>query len=177
MRATKSEQKPPPNIMSVAAYAKLRGVTQRTIRYQIDKGVIAVVPGRVDTIDANQADEAWWIQRSARAIVNSEAGQRNAQAKLADAGVRVRLARHRFETTRERFIDRNDTLAQIAEETELFLTELQEIPMQQQNHKMLMDELGIDQPTARTILARFVTLIVSEVGDLQSAGMGLVNFV
>jgi hypothetical protein len=159
------------NIMSVAAYAKLRGVAERTIRYQIEKNVIEVLPdGR---IDAEQADEAWWIQRNARSTLNSEAGRRNAQAKLIDARVRVRLARYRLEEMRDRFIDRADTLAQIAAETETFVAELQAIPPTHETGLAL--DLHIEERVARVILERFVGLIVGEIGDLETSGAALVD--
>jgi hypothetical protein len=162
-----------PDIMPVAQYARMRGVSERTIRYQIEQGRIETLPdGRIDAV---QADESWWIRRNARSTMQGEAGRRNAQAKLIDAGVRIRLARHQLEAMRERYIDRSETSMQIANEIQAFVSELHTLPISKQYQRALAADLRVTQAAARRILERFVTLILSEIGDLEAAGQKLTD--
>ena len=56
-----------------------------------------------------------------------------------------------------------------------FVSELHTLPISKQYQRALAADLRVTQAAARRILERFVTLILSEIGDLEAAGQKLTD--
>jgi hypothetical protein len=150
--------------MSIAQYAKTRGADRKSIRRQIQKGVITLLNGR---IDPEQADASWGRIRRARiAVQDSDDGKRSANAKIAAAVAKLRLAKDRFEAARERYVDRDEAVRVAGVETDYVLAALRAAPAR--HAAAFAQGLAIEPRVARRILTRFVAAVVSEIGDLRA---------
>ena len=151
--------------MSIHQYAAYARADRKTIRYQIQKGVIQLdASGRINPI---QADASWGRARLARSVKpDSDAGQRSATARVAAGLGRLRLAKDRLDVDRERYIERAEALRYSANEADFFIAEIRRWP--RRHAAAFAEQLGIDPSDARRILTRFVDALVTEVGDLRA---------
>lgn len=150
--------------ISIPAYAKLYNVTPKTIRNQIDLGLIRRIARGM--IDREQADRAWASQRRARVTDQgeSDAGRRSAQAKIAGGIAKLRLIRHRFERLQASHVDHKEKLQDVLGDVEIILAALRDLPKTEA--ETVAAELGIDPAVAADLLAEFTDLVLGELGDL-----------
>jgi len=149
--------------MSLRAYAKARGVGLRAIQYQVEQGTIQLVNGKVDP---EQADASWGEIRRARMEVQADdAGRRSARAKVAVAMAKLRLTKEEYETVRERYVDRAEAIETGWREADYIITSLQNVPLAYA--ESFATRLAIDPDVARQILARFIALVLGELGDIR----------
>ncbi len=151
-------------LMTVASYATLHGVTAHAIYNQINAGVIKLVGKGV--IDREQADESWGKLRRVRVAANddSDLGRRTAQAKIAGGIAKLRLVRHRLERLQARYVDRKASVADLTADIETLLTELKALPAAEA--ATVADQLGIEPGAARDLLEQFIDLALGELGDI-----------
>lgn len=150
--------------MSLREYARTRGVALRAIQQHVESGTIRLVDGRVDP---EQADASWGAIRRARmSVQDDDAGRRSARAKIAVAVARLRLLKECFETARERFVDRAESIETAGSEADYVLDALR-ASTNGPAAEAFAAELGIELAVARQILDRFVGLALAEVGDLR----------
>src|SRR5215471_18728545 len=105
--------------MSIKGYARLRGVDPKAIRRAIATGVITVDGN--GKLDVAQADRAWASTRRASRMgryQHSDAGTRSARSKIVVALAKLRLAKQRYETMRELYVDREAALELAAKEAD-----------------------------------------------------------
>jgi hypothetical protein len=151
--------------MSLREYARTRGVAQRAIQQQVEAGTIRLVNGRVDPM---QADNSWGLIRRASPLgqhQNDDAGRRSARAKIAVAVARLRLFRERYDRARDRYVDRAEAIEVARSEADYVLDALSAAPAARV--EAFAAELAIEPVVARRILDRFVSLALSEIGDLR----------
>lgn len=151
-------------------YARSRGVARRAIQQQVVTGVIQLFDGKIDPA---QADASWGvIRRGSRGLVNvqpNEAGQRSAKAKVAITLAKLRLVKQRYETEREKFVDRALAVTTGEQEAVYVLDGLRAAPASYA--PSLAAEMGIPLETAQRVLDRFIGLTLVEIGDLPRAAM------
>jgi len=156
--------------MGLREYARSRGVSHSTIHRAIQKRVIVLdAEGRIDPV---QADATWGQIRRTREVDTEKAdaeSRRNASAKVAAAAAKLRLAKHRFDGEQSRYVDRVDALKIGAYEAEYFLAALRAAPDVHAGHFIAM--LDVDPAVGRQILARFVEVVLTEVGDLRDEAL------
>ena len=153
--------------MSIKGYARLRGVDPKAIRRAIATGVITVDGN--GKLDVAQADRAWASTRRASRMgqhQHSDAGTRSARSKIVVALAKLRLAKQRYETMRELYVDREAALELAAKEADLVLAFFRGAPAAYA--EQFASELGIDVAQALRILDRFMTLALEEIGDLKA---------
>jgi hypothetical protein len=151
-------------LVSLAHYARTRGIDESAIRQQIRKGVIKRIHG---LIDEAQADEAWAaIRRAQMAAQNDDGGRRSAHAKIVGAVADLRLDKDRFEARRERYVDRAEAIRQGTEDVQAFLRALRQIP--ERRAEMVAARLGISPVRAALLLQTFVNQAITELGDLRA---------
>jgi hypothetical protein len=149
--------------MSLREYARTRGVAQRAIQQQVEAGTIRLVNGRVDPV---QADNSWGLIRRARmSVQDDDAGRRSARAKIAVAVARLRLFRERYDRARDRYVDRAEAIEVARSEADYVLDALSAAPAARV--EAFAAALAIEPAIARRILDRFVSLALSEIGDLR----------
>ncbi len=150
--------------ISIAEYARLHGVSERTIYNQINTGVIKQL-GR-GIIDREQADRSWASLRRVRVTDQDEndAGRRSAQAKIAGGVAKLRLIRHRFERLQARHLDRKEAMQDMLADVEAMLAELRRLATTEA--EPVAAALGIDTAVAADLLAEFTDLVLAELGDL-----------
>jgi hypothetical protein len=160
--------------MSVAGYAKSRGVTEEAIRQQIRAGIIGLVArGRVDI---EQADRAWFgIRRSRVAVQRDDTGTRAAAAKIAAAFAKLRLTKDQLEAARERYVERKDAIERARIDSAAFLAALQQIPTERATERAELADL--DPAVARHLLERFILSAISELGDVAGEVAELIRAV
>src|SRR5580704_6166918 len=99
--------------MSIREYSRTRGADRNSVRHAISTGLIVVDEDGL--IDSAQADASWGAVRRSPYLVRSatrtgeqdgETAARSARAKLAIGLARLRLLKQRYETMREKFVDR-----------------------------------------------------------------------
>lgn len=150
-------------LVSLAHYARTRGIDESAIRQQIRKGVIKRIHG---LIDEAQADEAWAaVRRAQMAAQDNEGGRRSAHAKIVGAVADLRLDKDRFEARRERYVDRTEAIRKGTEDVGVFLEALRRIP--ERRAGMVAARLGISPVRAAALLRTFIDLAVVELGDLR----------
>ncbi len=157
--------------MSIREYSRTRGADRNSVRHAISTGLIMVDDDGL--IDSAQADASWGAVRRSPYLVrsptrtagqDSEAAQRSAKAKVAIALARLRLLKQRFETERERYVDRAEAVAVGEQEANYVLDGLRAAPGSYA--PTLAEEMGIPLETAQRILDRFIGLTLVEIGDL-----------
>jgi hypothetical protein len=151
-------------LLSMEEYARSRGVARRAIQNQVVTGVIKLFDGKVDP---EQADNSWGVaRRASRGIVHihDDAGARSAKAKVAVALGRLRLAKQRVDTLRERYVDRAEAVAVGESEAVYVVDALRAAPAAYA--PTLAEEMGIPPDSALRILDRFIGLTLVEIGDL-----------
>jgi hypothetical protein len=156
--------------MSIREYSRTRGADRNSVRHAISTGMIMVDDDGL--IDSAQADASWGAVRRSPYLVRSpsrtgqdtEAGQRSALAKVAIALARLRLLKQRFETERERYVDRAEAVAVGEQEATYVLDALRAAPASYA--PTLAQEMGIPLEAAQRILDRFIGLTLVEIGDL-----------
>jgi hypothetical protein len=150
--------------VTVTEYARSRGVGRRAIQQQVESGVIRLVNGRVDPI---QADSSWGVsRRGSRGIIhqNDDIGRRSARAKVALTLARLRMLKHRYAEMRESYVDRAEAVKQGEAEARYVLDGLKAAPAAYA--ETLAAELAISPEKARRILDRFIAACLIEIGDL-----------
>ncbi len=152
--------------ISISAYAKLHGVTEQTIRDQINAGVIKRIARGV--IDREQADRSWASLRRVHVTDHdeSDAGRQSARAKIAGGIAKLRLIRHRFERVQSRHLDRKEALQDMLADVEVMLAELRQLAITET--APVAAALGIDTAVAADLLAEFTDLALGELGDLAA---------
>jgi hypothetical protein len=152
--------------MSIHQYAAYARADRKTIRHQIQKGVIKLdAHGRIDPA---QADASWGRVRRpqiARGLADDD-GRRSARARVAAGLGRLRLAKDRLDGERERYIERSDAIRYGANEADFFIAELRRWP--RRHAVAFAAQLGIDPVIARRLLTAFVKSLITEVGDLRA---------
>ena len=151
-------------LITVANYAKLHGVTPQAIYNQINAGIIKQLAP--NTIDREQADRAWASQRRVRVTDDgeSDAGRRSAQAKIAGGVAKLRLIRHRYERLQASHVDYKEKLQDVLGDVEIILAALRDLPKTEA--EAVATALGIDPAIAADLLAEFTDLVLGELGDL-----------
>jgi hypothetical protein len=150
--------------VTLEEYARTRGVARRAIQFQVEKGVIEVVDGRIDPA---QADASWGAIRRASRLgqhQRNEAGERSAKAKVAVTLAKLRLSKQRFETVRDRYVDRAEAIAVGESEARFVVEALRASPAGYAD--TLAAELDVTPEVAAYVLDRFIGLILGEIGDL-----------
>jgi hypothetical protein len=153
--------------VSITAYAASRNADRQAIRRAINNGVITLVDGR---IDPDQADAAWASTRRASRLghhQNDEAGRRSAMSKIAVTLAKLRLVKQKYETLRERYVDRAEAVAVGGQEASYVIQSLKDAPGAYA--PTLAAEMGIPLEAAERILGRFINLVLVEIGDLPRA--------
>lgn|SRR5262245_56003033 len=151
-------------LISLREYARRRGVALQAIQRHVASGVIQLVNGKVDPV---QADNSWGLIRRARtAHQDDEAGQRSARSKVVVALAKLRLLKQSFETKRELYVDREAALELAAKEADLVLDFFRAAPAAYA--EIFATELCIDVTQALRILDKFMTLALEEIGDLKA---------
>lgn len=151
-------------LMSMEQYANSRGVGRRAIQLQVINGVIKLIDGKVDPV---QADESWGVaRRASRGAIHQQddAGRRSAQAKVAVTLGRLRLLRQRLEMMREKYVDRAEAVAVGESEAVYVLDSLRAAPAGYA--ETLAEEMDISPEQARRILEHFIAAVLIEIGDL-----------
>lgn len=155
--------------MSVKGYARARGADPKTIRRKIAEGVIARDADGL--IDPEQADAAWASTRQApRQHINGEAGAQAATARIAAAASKLRLMQQRFEQEDGRYTDRA-AAAIVARCEARYALDVMHAAPDSAAADAFARSLGIDTGIARTILRKFIALVLAEVGDLEAQAM------
>jgi hypothetical protein len=153
--------------MSARGYARSRGIDERQVRRKISEGAI--------TRDANgqvneaQADAALLsIRRGSRLGVHQldDAGRRSARAKIAMTVAKLRFAKERFDTAREQLVDRAEAIEVAGREADYVIEALRAAP-NSLAAEAFAAEIAIEPAVAQAILERFVSLTLSEIGDLR----------
>jgi hypothetical protein len=155
--------------VTLEEYARTRGVARRAIQTQVEKGVIEVINGRIDPA---QADASWGAIRRASRLgqhTRNEAGERSAKAKVAVTLAKLRLTKQRVDLVRERYVDRAEAIAVGASEARFVLDALSSAPAGYAD--TLAAEMGIPRAQALSILERFTSLTLTEIGDLPRQAM------
>src|SRR5262245_47610330 len=94
--------------LSLRQYAKTRGVALRAIQQAVEAGTVRLVDGRMDP---EQADNSWGVSRRGRmGVQDDDVGRRSARAKIAVTLAKLRLVKERYETARERYVDRGEAI-------------------------------------------------------------------
>jgi hypothetical protein len=156
--------------MSIRGFAKSRGVAPKTIRRAVQKRLIVLDAN--GQIDPAQADATWGRLRRVREIEGERANEdsrRNTSARIAAAAAKLRLAKHRFDGERERYVDRVDAMRVGVYEAEYFLAAFAAAPAV--HEQRFIEQLGVDPALARVILARFTAVALTEVGDLRDEAL------
>jgi hypothetical protein len=96
---------------------------------------------------------------------DDDAGRRSARAKIAVTLAKFRLAKERFETVRDTFVDRDEAIAVARADADFVIQGLRAAPATQA--AAFANELGIDAGTARAILEQFIALALAEIGDYK----------
>jgi hypothetical protein len=152
--------------MSVRAYARARGADDHAVRRAVAAGIIQRdADGKIDEA---QADAAWAsVRRASRLGANQldDAGRRSARAKIAVAVAKFRFVKERYETARERYIDRAEFIEAAGSEADYVLDALRAAPATYA--ATFAAELSIEPAVARAILDEFVSLALAEIGDLR----------
>jgi len=132
--------------MTVAQYAKSRGVAPRAIEEQIEKGNIRLRKGR---IDPRQADNAYAPSRS-MISGRDDPGQRSARSKIAVTRGTLAQEREQLQALGARYGRHDDAL-------ELAHSRADEVTSG-------LRALAKDDP----LFARFVELVLDDLGDLRA---------
>jgi hypothetical protein len=155
--------------MPLKTYARLIGCDPKAVRRAVAAGF--VVRDADGLIDPQQA-AAWASTRQASRLgqhQNGEAGAHAAAAKIAAAAAKLRLAKHRFDEEKGRFVDRVDALRVGAYEAEYFLAALAAAPAA--HAERFIAQLDVPPAVGREILARYTERILTEVGDLRAEAL------
>jgi hypothetical protein len=156
--------------MTLRGYAKARGVAHTTIMRAVEKRLIVLdAEGKVDPA---QADATWGQLRRVREVDSEKQeaeSRRNTSAKIAAAAAKLRLAKHRYDDEKGRYVDRVDALRVGAYEAEYFLAALAAAPAA--HAERFTAKLDVPPGVGRAILARYNEMILSEVGDLRDEAL------
>jgi len=151
-------------LLSQREYARRRGVALQAIQRHVASGIIQLVNGKVDPV---QADNSWGLIRRARTSKqDDEAGQRSARSKVVVALAKLRLSKQAFETKRELYVDRAAALELAAKEADLVLAFFRNAPAAYA--ETFATELCIDAAVGLRILEKFMGLALQEIGDLKT---------
>jgi hypothetical protein len=148
--------------IGVKALARLTRVTPRAVRTARAAGHL-VADSRNQFDPENARNAAWIAMRQAKA---SHARNRDLDAKIAAAVAKLRLAQHRYEVAREKYVDRAEAVRIGAQDAGDFIAALRQAPAEEA--AAFAAELRIDIGVARRILDQFIELAIGELGDLKA---------
>ena len=156
--------------MTLRGYAKARGVSHSTIHRAVEKRLIVLdAEGRVDPA---QADATWGQLRRVREVDSEKQeaeSRRNTSARVAAAAAKLRLAKHRFDDEKGRYVERVDALRVGAYEAEYFLAALAAAPAE--HGERFIAKLAVPPGVGRELLARYIERVLTEVGDLRDEAL------
>jgi hypothetical protein len=151
-------------------YAIEMNVDAATIREHIANGLIKADPRGY--VSRTQANASWGRIRRARMRVQSDDdGRRSANAKIAGAVAKLRIANDLFAVARERYISRAEVVATAGADVEALLTALKAVP--QRYASSLAARLDCEEAAARSALDEFIELALAELGDIRAEALRL----